>query len=116
VGCVVAWARAQDLYDVHMLDASVGWAVGSYDALLRTEDGGASWVRGNSGLGAVPGQIGIIIYDWYAVRYENSTHGWVVGKNAQVLHSADGGVSYAVQVGCSPHVRFERSKRASRRV
>ena len=97
---------------MHMLDASVGWAVGSYDALLRTEDGGASWVRGNSGLGAVPGQIGIIIYDWYAVRYENSTHGWVVGKNAQVLHSADGGVSYAVQVGCSPHVRFERPKRA----
>jgi hypothetical protein len=54
----------QDLYDVHMLDADLGWAVGSYDALLRSVDGGVSWSRGNSGLGNTPGQIGIILYNW----------------------------------------------------
>lgn len=31
------------------------------------------------------------------MSYENATHGWVVGSNAQILHSSDGGETYAQQ-------------------
>ena len=37
---IATWLRAVDFYD-----AEHGWIVGGYGAILRTTDGGKSWLR-----------------------------------------------------------------------
>jgi hypothetical protein len=62
--CEGGVAPVQDVLGLHMLDANVGWAVGRYDMLAKTTNGGVSWRLKKSNLGVGTGAIGIIMYDW----------------------------------------------------
>ena len=44
------WQKDASLKDVFFLDARLGWAVGSHGTLLRTIDGGITWIDGSAGV------------------------------------------------------------------
>ena len=41
------WKKDASITDVFFIDQKTGWAVGSQGLLLRTEDGGQTWLEGN---------------------------------------------------------------------
>jgi hypothetical protein len=90
-------ATDTDLQDLWMHDANVGWAVGKYDTVLRTTNGWATSTFIMTSLGQTSG-IGMIVYDWHGVSFQNEMHGWIVGSNGMALYSTDGGVSFESQV------------------
>ncbi|MEJ7576067.1 MAG: YCF48-related protein [Pyrinomonadaceae bacterium] len=78
-----------ELYSVRFANKRRGWVVGSVSRrdtvvdslLLRTEDGGASWVRDRA-----PAREELINLD-----FVNAERGWVVGAAGTILRTADGG-------------------------
>jgi photosystem II stability/assembly factor-like uncharacterized protein len=62
-------------------------AVGSRGMIIRSEDGGRSWVQS-----AAPVQS-----DLLAVHFPTAMDGWAVGHSGVILHSSDGGKSWAKQ-------------------
>ncbi|MFO7676081.1 MAG: YCF48-related protein [bacterium] len=81
-----------DFYDVHFFDSREGVVVGGNDrtrqaAVLRTEDGGASWSSV-----AVP--AGASFLRGVAFRGD---HGWAVGRSGTIIHSSDRGRSWLDQ-------------------
>jgi photosystem II stability/assembly factor-like uncharacterized protein len=81
------------LHDIEFLDADRGWAVGDRGAILRTEDGGATWRRVPSGVTA----------SLHAVSFVDRNRGWAVGgetrpythvSSAVVLRTDDGGETW----------------------
>jgi photosystem II stability/assembly factor-like uncharacterized protein len=93
------------LLDVHFLNANLGFVVGRNELLitkdpliLRTTDGGGDWT-----LAAVPPALTFTTL--YAVHFADASNGWAVGRgsrdgvtnNAIILHTADGGFSWAEQ-------------------
>jgi photosystem II stability/assembly factor-like uncharacterized protein len=82
--------RRGNLEDVAFLDQLRGWMVGSA-GLWRTDDGGYSW-----------GLTDIWPYASYwthprALTFVDALHGWVVGGAGQILHTSDGGATWAWQ-------------------
>jgi photosystem II stability/assembly factor-like uncharacterized protein len=69
------------LYGVSFTDANTGTAVGSYGTILRTTDGGATWVAQGSGTDAT----------LYGVSFANANTGTVVGEDGIILRTTDGG-------------------------
>ncbi|NIT36854.1 MAG: M20/M25/M40 family metallo-hydrolase [candidate division Zixibacteria bacterium] len=61
-----------------------GWVVGASGLILRTGDGGSSWVVQKSGTDEE--LVDVFFYD--------ATYGWIVGANGTVLQTADGGSSW----------------------
>lgn len=60
------------------------WAVGAAGTLLRSEDGGASWVSSGPKLDT----------DLLDVDFVDGLTGWAVGRDGQCLHTVDGGASW----------------------
>jgi photosystem II stability/assembly factor-like uncharacterized protein len=71
------------LHDVAFADAQNGWAVG--DRLFRTRDGGGTWVEDAA---QFPGLL-------RSIRSVGAQHVWAAGDRGTILHSADGGASWA---------------------
>jgi photosystem II stability/assembly factor-like uncharacterized protein len=63
-------------------------AVGTRGHIVTSDDGGEAWRQA-----AVP-----VSSDLTAVHFVTPRHGWVVGHDGVVLHSADGGLSWAKQL------------------
>lgn len=63
-------------------------AVGQRGHILVSEDAGKSWSQAS-----VP-----VSSDLVAVSFASDTHGWAVGHGGVVLKTADGGLSWAVQL------------------
>jgi photosystem II stability/assembly factor-like uncharacterized protein len=96
-----------NLHDVTFADANDGWAVGGSSdwltgaasaVVLRTTDGGATWLPVTNGVTGVSASLG-------GVAFANANDGWAVGgkddlmdlSSGVVLHSTDGGQSWAQQ-------------------
>ncbi len=62
----------------------VGYAVGEGGVILKTTDGGTSWVPQTSGT-----ERGL-----YAVSFENNSTGVAVGKSGTAIRTADGGATW----------------------
>lgn len=73
-----------NLYDVFFADGLSGWIVGDYGTVLRTVDGGKSWVL--SQCGSFP--------SLFAVFFKSKQEGWAVGQNGYFIKTADGGKSW----------------------
>lgn len=96
--------------DVSAADNNNVWAVGlnsvgeggaSYGTILRTTDGGETWIRQGSG-STIPdvGLSGISAVD--------NEVAWVVGTNGTVLHTTDGGTTWVQQAqGMLPDAQFQ---------
>ncbi len=61
-----------------------GWLVGASGLILRTDDGGASWLMQKSGTDE----------ELVDVFFVDQMYGWIVGANGTVLKTADGGASW----------------------
>jgi len=60
------------------------WAVGYWGAVLRSEDGGATWSE-------APTPTDATLYD---VDFADESHGWAVGAAGTLLRTTDGGRSW----------------------
>lgn len=61
-----------------------GWVVGASGLVLKTDDGGSSWVMQKSG--TEEELVDVFFYD--------DTYGWIVGANGTVLRTTDGGATW----------------------
>ncbi|RQO59826.1 hypothetical protein DBR47_10665 [Paucibacter sp. KBW04] len=78
------------LNDVFFLDALTGWRVGDSGEILKTVDGGKSWLRQNSGLRT----------PLTSVKFLDAKNGWAQGSQGALLKTVDGGANW-VQQGSS---------------
>jgi photosystem II stability/assembly factor-like uncharacterized protein len=77
----------EDLYDAQLLDANVGWAVGSFGSVYHTLDGGKHW----------RGQRTPTTQHLYGVSFGDAENGWAVGRSGTIIHTADGGAHWVTQ-------------------
>jgi photosystem II stability/assembly factor-like uncharacterized protein len=78
----------QTLKDVHVLDENTTIAVGGAGTIIKTTDGGISWVSQNSGTNA----------DLYSVYFVDLNTGWTVGSGGgTILKTTNGGTSWSSQ-------------------
>ena len=75
------------MLDVFFIDASTGWAVGEAGQILKTIDGGASWVGQRSGVSSRLTQV----------RFANAGKGWALGDSGTALTTTDGGATWTPQ-------------------
>jgi photosystem II stability/assembly factor-like uncharacterized protein len=78
---------------VSMLDADKGVAVGGGGTILRTSDGGCTWLPHLSGT----------TNSLSAVYFVDANFGWAVGEAGTILHTIDGGENWTPQ--SSPETR-----------
>jgi len=96
------------LRDVYFVDESLGWAVGNF-TIIRTEDGGNSWVSQTGDPGDWDRELRIL----NAVHFIDSESGWAVGIGDTIVRTEDGGESWEVQswaIGAYEHVQFINNK------
>lgn len=80
--------RGESLNGIDMVDANVGYAVGNIGCLMKTYDGGKSWVAKSSGT----------TEDLHAVAFIDSDTGWVGGENGVILKTdGTGGATWVKQ-------------------
>jgi len=75
-----------DLFGVDMVDASVGWCVGSFNVILRTANGGETWTRqhiDSTSFNALR-----------SVSFLDANRGVAVGDGGKVLLTDDAGVTW----------------------
>jgi photosystem II stability/assembly factor-like uncharacterized protein len=78
-----------NLLGVHVLNSNTATAVGEYGTIIRTDDGGRTWVLQDGGTNA----------DLRGVHYVDAVSGWVVGDDSTILHTTDGGREWVGQAG-----------------
>jgi photosystem II stability/assembly factor-like uncharacterized protein len=77
--------------DVFFLDATTGWIAGA--SVYKTTDSGTSWTK----------QTGDGNTEFTAISFADPQNGWAVGFNNLVLHTSNGGQTWATQnVGAPP--------------
>lgn len=79
--------------DITFVDANTGWAVGDAGQILKTIDGGSTWVP----------QVSHVTKRLTHVRFANSTTGWIVGTDGTILKSVDAGVTWVRQASAIDH-------------
>jgi len=79
------------LFSVHFVDPNIGWAVGDRNTILKTTDGGNTWLKQDSGFSSNV---------FPSVHFINSNIGWVSGWVANqpnsgiILKTTDGGKTW----------------------
>lgn len=68
-------------FDILFIDDKHGWVVGNEGLILRTEDGGVSWLKLERKT----------IDPLFGIDFVNSRIGWIVGKRGLILHTKTGG-------------------------
>ena len=77
----------ENLYSVHFPDASIGYAVGAHNTILKTTNGGSDWVTLVSG-----GAVGK-----YSAFFIDTLTGYVVGGNGHIKKTINGGNNWTPQ-------------------
>ncbi len=72
---------------LNFVDADNGWIVGDSGSILRSTDGGSSWVAQSSGASA----------SLHCVKFSDPFNGWIGGRTGLIGRSKDGGKSWAWQ-------------------
>lgn len=80
-----------DLSDVVFPSTMVGYACGEGAVILKTTDGGQSWIPLNTGVTSVYG------IEFYDIDFYDNDHGWAVGNKGIIVETKDGGVSWTKQ-------------------
>src|SRR5436305_10551406 len=79
--------QGNTLYGVSFTDANTGTATGDNGTIVRTTDGGNSWVIQSSGSTNA----------LYGVSFTDVNHGTAVGASGTVLKTTDGGNTWVAQ-------------------
>lgn len=97
------------VYDVHFVDASVGYAAAGTSTVARTEDGGKTWTNFRVDKGAEDAMRAVFFFD-RDVGWAASEH----GSTPRVYRTVDGGESWTGQdlpaYGCPHIIAFGTSK------
>lgn len=80
-------AATETLYAVEAIDASSACAVGEAGAIVRTDDGGATWAKQVSGTAV--SLVGVCAPD--------TSTAWAVGSGGVIRHTVNGGVDWGAQ-------------------
>jgi photosystem II stability/assembly factor-like uncharacterized protein len=80
---------------IYLIDAQTGWAVGENGSVLKTVNGGGTWL---------PQSIGVRA-NFFDVFFKDANHGWIVGANngaigavySIILRTIDGGATWEIQ-------------------
>ena len=89
-----------NLFSVHFVNASEGWAVGFANTILHTTDGGGTWAPQTN-------QSGVTVSSYLGVRFLDSNIGWAGGAS-EVVRTTDGGASWTGQ-GATQDGRFRNN-------
>lgn len=76
-----------NLYGTKFVDEHDGWAVGAFGTIVRTTDGGRTWLS----------QASKTTQQIYDVDFVDHRVGWTVGRSGLVLHTEDGGETWTPQ-------------------
>jgi photosystem II stability/assembly factor-like uncharacterized protein len=83
------------LLDVYFVDAYTGYAVGGGSTILKTVDGGLTWVEQSAPEGSNP--------YLNSVCFADPLKGWAVGLGGTVLSTSDGGAVWTEQRTYTPY-------------
>eukprot|EP00854_Cymbomonas_tetramitiformis_P029356 gene29356-36551_t len=110
------------LRDIFVVDDISAWVVGDNDTILESRDGGLTWAlrqilpptlssvpstskTSNTTNSSVPDVLSHSSRQWFGVSFANKSCGWIVGSNASVLHTVNGGFNWTLQVTGLPTSR-----------
>ena len=79
--------QGNDLRATSWPTPDIGYAVGVTGTLLKSVDGGATWVAQDSHTGR----------DLTGISFVSASEGWAVGVSGTVLHTSDGGSNWTAQ-------------------
>jgi photosystem II stability/assembly factor-like uncharacterized protein len=71
-------------YGIAFPSASVGYIVGGGGSIMKTTDGGSTWVD----------QTSPIPDSFFDVFFKSETEGWIVGDNGVIVYTTDGGTNW----------------------
>lgn len=78
-----------NLFDVWAVDTNIIWAVGSNSSILKTNDGGKTWVR-------MAGPQTLSGANLVSISLVGNQDVWISGENGDVFNSKDGGSTWTV--------------------
>lgn len=81
---VVSSGTTENLFDVCMLSANDGFAVGNNGEMVVTHDGGNNWVHMNPGF----------FTGLQAIKFVNASTGYAVGNGGLILKTTNGGLNW----------------------
>ena len=81
-------ANSEPLYSVRFPDLNTGYAAGAYGTILKTIDGGSTWITLSSGT----------LKMLYSVYFTDANTGYIVGDVGTILTTTDGGLSWTTCV------------------
>lgn len=86
-----------DLFGVHFVSPTEGWAVGLDEVIAHTTDGGATWtLQENLVFTGSPSPAAAPI-DFYDVFFTDARTGWAVGWPEAIFKTTDGGATWVEQ-------------------
>ncbi|WP_319409409.1 YCF48-related protein [uncultured Desulfosarcina sp.] len=74
-------------YDFHFQNAKEGWVCGNSGVLFKTEDGGLTWEKKESGTYS----------SIFGIHFTDGNHGVLVGEGGLVMTTSDGGKTWQAQ-------------------
>lgn len=77
----------EPVWDVQFVDKNVGIAAAEFGVILRTQDGGITWA---------PLEPRPVAARLQGVHMLSPTEAWIVGKDATILHTTDGGDTWDI--------------------
>lgn len=82
--------QGNDLWDVWVFDSTTVVAVGNFGTIIKSNDGGQTWIFPSSG----------IINGIYGIHFANDNIGWASGGHGRMLKTTDGGNTWdSVETG-----------------
>jgi hypothetical protein len=81
---IISTVYTENLTSVFFRNQSLGWAVGFDGRILKTTDGGQTWISQTSGTTA----------NLFSVSFVSDSKGWAVGNNGTIISTIDGGLTW----------------------
>jgi photosystem II stability/assembly factor-like uncharacterized protein len=79
--------QGNSLNCVRFVDENIGYAVGDMGTIIKTSDGGTTWITQNSGT----------LYHLFSVFFTDASTGYAVGEAGTIIKTTDGGLSWTCQ-------------------
>jgi photosystem II stability/assembly factor-like uncharacterized protein len=83
----LASGTKKNLNDTYFIDRNLGYAVGDSGAIIKTTDGGVTWLIQNS----------TVVAKLASVFFTDAANGYVVGDSALLLKTTNGGLNWVKQ-------------------
>jgi photosystem II stability/assembly factor-like uncharacterized protein len=82
---------------VFFIDRDHGWVVGDQGVILRTSNGGQTWIRLNADIEPL-NVVGVRLpIDLFSVYFVNQETGWASGKFGTIMNTSNGGATWKKQ-------------------